>query len=341
MPIGRYSPPPTASDKKHFMAKTDRDIPHNLQPRASDYGFDLEACLRSVVGLRADIPGDAFTAGTLGTERAGNGICIRGGLVLTMAYLVTEADTIWLSTADGWAVPGHALAVDFETGFGLVQPLGRLGVPELAIGDSNALEIGAPALLAAAGGRQRTIETQVVGRQEFAGYWEYLIDDALFTAPAHPFWGGAGLIGADGRLLGVGSLILQQGDEKGRRVDMNMVVPTALLTPILDELVQHGRVNRPARPWLGLYAMESEDAVVVGGVSDGGPADKAGLRAGDRIVAVDGDEVTDLGSLWRRVWSAGTAGARVRMSIGRDDELLHVTIHSADRSSFLRAPRLH
>ena len=323
------------------MPKQDRDIPSNLQPRAADYAFDLEASLRSVVALRADVPNDAFTAGTLGTERAGNGICIPGGLVLTMGYLAMEAESIWLTTGEGWAVPGHALAVDFETGFGLVQPLGKLGVPEMQIGDSNAVQVGAPALLAAAGGRHRTIETQVVGRQEFAGYWEYLIDDAMFTAPAHPFWGGAGLIGTDGRLLGVGSLILQQTDERGRRVDMNMVVPTALLTPILDELVQHGHVRRPPRPWLGLYAMESEDTVVVGGVQDGGPADKAGLRAGDRVVAVDGDEVTELGTLWRRVWSAGTAGARVRMSVGRDDELLHVTVHSAARSSFLRAPRLH
>ncbi len=323
------------------MAKTDRDIPANLQPRAADYGFDLEASLRSVVALRADVPHDAFTAGTLGTERAGNGVCIPGGLVLTMGYLIMEAESIWLTTGDGWAVPGHALAVDFETGFGLVQPLGKLGVPEMQIGDSNAVQVGNAVLLAAAGGRHRTIETQVVGRQEFAGYWEYLIDDAMFTAPAHPFWGGAGLIGPDGKLLGIGSLILQQTDERGRRVDMNMVVPTALLTPILDELVQHGHVRRPPRPWLGLYAMESEDTVVVGGVTDGGPADKAGLRAGDRVVAVDGDEVTELGGLWRRVWSAGTAGARVRMSVGRDDELLHVTVHSAARSSFLRAPRLH
>jgi S1-C subfamily serine protease len=323
------------------MAKNNPDIPQNLQPRPADYRFDLDAALSSVVALRADIPADAFTAGTLGTERAGNGICIRGGLVLTMGYLVMEAESIWLTTSEGWAVPGHALAVDFETGFGLVQPLGKLGVPELQIGDSNALQVGTPALLAAAGGRHRTIETQVVGRQEFAGYWEYLIEDAIFTAPAHPFWGGAGLIGADGRLIGVGSLILQQTDERGRRVDMNMVVPTALLTPIIDELIQYGHVRRPPRPWLGLYAMESEDTVVVGGVTDGGPADKAGLRAGDRLVAVDGDEVTELAGLWRRVWSAGTAGARVRMSIGRDDELLHVTIHSAARSSFLRAPKLH
>ena len=323
------------------MAKSDRDIPQNLQPRPSDYLFDLEAALRGIVSLRADIPGDAFTADALGTERAGSGVAITGGLVLTMGYLIMEAESIWLTTADGRAVPGHALAVDYETGFGLVQPLGRLDVPEIAIGDSNAVQMGDGVLLAAAGGRHRAVETKIVGRQEFAGYWEYLIEDAFFTAPAHPMWGGAGLIGADGKLLGVGSLILQQGDAKGRRVDMNMVVPTALLTPSLEELTRLGRVNRPPRPWLGLFAMENEDTVMVGGVAEGGPADKAGLKPGDRVVAVDSDEVTDLAGLWRRVWAAGTAGARVRMTISREEKLQNVTLHSVDRASVLRAPRLH
>ena len=323
------------------MAKSDRDIPQNLQPRPADYQFDLESTLRGIVSLRAGIPNDAFTADALGTERAGSGIAIPGGLVLTMGYLIMEAESIWMTTADGRAIPGHALAVDFETGFGLVQPLGKLGIPEIAIGDSNALEVGNQALLCAAGGRHRAIETRIVGRQEFAGYWEYLIEDAFFTAPAHPFWGGAGLIGPDGRLLGVGSLVLQQGEAGGKRVDMNMVVPTALLLPVQEELTRLGRVNRPARPWLGMFAMEDDDAIMVGGVTDGGPADRAGLRPGDRVVAVDGDEITDLPQLWRRVWSAGTAGARVRMSIGRQEELLHVTLHSIDRASMLRAPRVH
>jgi S1-C subfamily serine protease len=328
------------------MAKSDRDIPQNLQPRPSDYSYDLESTLRGIVTLRADIPSSAFTAESLGTERLGSGISIEspaleGGLILTMGYLIMESESIWLTTADGRAIPGHALAVDFESGFGLVQPLGKLDIPTIAFGDSHALEVGQQALLAAAGGRHRAIETKLVGRQEFAGYWEYLIDDALFTAPAHPFWGGAGLLGADGRLIGIGSLILQQGDAKGRRVDMNMVVPTSLLTPVLDELVRRGRLERPPRPWLGLFAMENDDAVVIGGVSEGGPADRAGLRAGDRVVSVDGDEVPDLAGLWRRVWSAGTAGARVRMTVAREDELFHVMLTSVDRASMLRTPRLH
>jgi S1-C subfamily serine protease len=328
------------------MAKPDRDIPTNLQPRPADYSFDLDAALRGLVTLRADIPATAFTAESLGTERVGSGICIgnaaaAGGLILTMGYLIMEADSIWLTTSDGRAIAGHALAVDFETGFGLVQPLGHLDLPAIEFGDCNALKVGDPVLLAAAGGRRRAITTTVVARQEFAGYWEYLIDDALFTAPAHPFWGGAGLLGADGRLLGIGSLVLQQDDRQGHRVDMNMVVPTGLLTPILDELVTNGRLLRPPRPWFGLFAMENEETVVVGGVSSGGPADAAGLRAGDRVVSVDDDDVPDLAGLWRRLWSCGTAGARVRMRIARDDDLFDVVLTSVARASMLRTPRLH
>jgi len=328
------------------MAKSHHDIPQNLQPRPADYAYDLERTLGSIVTLRADVPQDAFTAESLGTERAGSGIVIdapgiQGGLVLTMGYLITEADSIWLTTADGRALAGHALAVDYESGFGLVQPLGTLDLPPISFGDSNAVKIGQAALLAAAGGRHRAIETRVVGRQEFAGYWEYLIEDAFFTAPAHPFWGGGALLSDEGRLLGVGSLILQQGDEKGRRLDMNMVVPTSLLTPVLPELAATGRLARPPRPWLGLFAMENDETVVVGAVAEDGPAQRAGVRPGDRVMAVDGDEVPDLAGLWRRIWSAGTAGARVRLTIVRDDETLHMTLVSVDRRSVLRTPRLH
>ncbi len=323
------------------MPKADWDIPTELQPDPDDYDFDLERTLRAVVGLRANVPSDAFTADTLGTERTGNGVVIReDGLVLTIGYLVTEAETVWLITGDGRAVPGHALAFDQGTGFGLVQALGKLNLPALELGDSDTLPIGAEAVLAAGGGRHHAVEVKVVGRQEFAGYWEYLIDNAIFTAPAHPFWSGAALIGADGRLLGTGSLILQQGDGK-RRMDMNMIVPVALLRPVLNELLTTGRAGRSPRPWLGMYAMEGEGGLVVGGISSAGPAAQAGIQAGDRILAVGDEEVTELAGLWRKVWSCGPAGTTVLLRLGRDAGNVAVRVKSADRTSFLRAPRMH
>ncbi|MEO8714306.1 MAG: S1C family serine protease [Acetobacteraceae bacterium] len=324
------------------MPSTDWEIPANLQPDPGDYSFDLDRALKAVVGIKSYVPQDAYTAGTLGTERAGSGVVIRDtGLIATIGYLVTEAETIWITTATGRAVPGHALAYDQESGFGLVQALGRLELPALELGDSDALRVGDQAVFAASGGKHHAVETRVVGRQEFAGYWEYVLDEAIFTAPAHPFWGGCGLIAADGRLAGVGSLILQQGDRKGRRHDMNMVVPISILAPILDDLLAFGRVNRPARPWLGMYATESDEELAVGGLADNGPAEKAGIMAGDRIVSVDGEEVSDLASLWRRVWASGSAGADVRLQLVRDERAVSAVVRSADRAKFLKSPKLH
>ena len=320
----------------------ERDIPTELQPDPADYGFDLDHVLSAVVGLRATAPNDAFTAGALGTDREGSGVVIGDdGLLLTMGYLITEAETVWLTSADGRAVPGHALAFDGETGFGLVQPLGKLNLPKLEFGDSSSLSLGEQVLFASAGGRRRAIETKIVGRQEFAGYWEYLLDEALFTAPAHPFWGGGALIGKDAKLLGVGSLILQQGDNKGRRHDMNMIVPIGILPPILDDLRRYGQVNRPPRPWLGVYAMEDDETVVIGGIADGGPAERAGLRTGDHVLAVEDEEVTDLAGLWRGVWACGPAGARVTLMVQRDERRMPVSIATVDRRSLLKSPRMH
>ena len=323
------------------MAKNDPSIPAAMHPKSSDYGFDLDQALRAVVALRASVPEDAFTAATLGTERAGSAVHIRPGLFLTIGYLITEADTIWLSASDGQTVPGHAMAYDQESGFGLVQALGRVELPVMELGDSAAARQGERVVFAAAGGKRHAVAAKVAGRQEFAGYWEYLLDDAIFTAPAHPFWGGAALIGPDGKLLGIGSLVLQQGGDGGRKQDMNMVVPVQLLVPIIDDLVKFGRVDRPARPWLGLYAMEDDEALVVGGLADDGPADKAGVRAGDRILAVNGTEVPDLAGLWRAVWASGPAGTEVQVSLGRGNRAASVTIASTDRARILKAPSLH
>src|SRR5690242_17393173 len=299
------SAPPSNQGRRRGMKNQDWEIPPNLQPDADDYSFDLERGLKSIVNLKSYVPPDAFTAQSLGTERAGSGVVIReNGLVATIGYLITEAETIWITSSDGRAVPGHALAYDQETGFGLVQALGQLNLPALEMGDSDRLKVGDQVVFAAGGGKHHAIETRVVGRQEFAGYWEYVLDDAIFTAPAHPFWGGGGLISTDGKLMGIGSLILQQGDGRGRRLDMNMVVPIGLLTPIMKDLLSYGRVNRRARPGRGMDATQADDALLVGGLADNGPAEQAGVRMGDRILAVGGDDISDLAGLWRQIGRA-------------------------------------
>ncbi|HSV25984.1 MAG TPA: S1C family serine protease [Xanthobacteraceae bacterium] len=321
---------------------SDWNVPPDQRPKAADYDFDLEAAMSAVVGLRAMIPEDAFTAQMLGTERAGNGVLIRdSGLVLTIGYLITEAETIWLSPGVGPPVPGHALAYDQETGFGLVQALARLDLPVLPIGSSGNAQIGERVVVAGAGGRQRSVAARIVAKQEFAGYWEYVLDEAFFTAPAHPNWGGTAMIGAAGELLGIGSLQLEQGRERGGADHLNMIVPIDLLKPILDDLLRHGRPNRPPRPWLGLYAAEIDDRIVVIGLADRGPAQRAGLRTGDVVQTVGGEDVRSLAGMFRQVWSLGRAGVEIPIRLDRDGHTQEHKIASADRSRFFKAPRLH
>jgi S1-C subfamily serine protease len=320
--------------------KPDWEIPLVAQPKPEEFDFDLDRVLQSVVGLQAHVPEDAFTAQTLGTERAGSGVLIGDrGLVLTIGYLVTEAESVWLSTADGRATPGHALAYDQETGFGLVQALGRLGLPALELGRSSDIEPGDPVIVAG-GGRRQSVRASVIGRQEFAGYWEYLLPDAIFTAPAHPFWGGTALIGRDGKLLGIGSLMVQQMTERDSVRDINMIVPIDRLKPIQQDLVAYGRQNKPARPWLGVFSAERDGRVVVADVSPRGPAAAAGLREGDVLWAVRDESVTGLADFYRKVWSSGPAGTEIPIEVVREGRTVWVRVKSADRASFLKTPRL-
>jgi S1-C subfamily serine protease len=317
-------------------------VPSALQPKAEDYSFDLEQALTSIVGIRSIVPGDAFSAQTLGTERMGNGVIIRGnGLVLTIGYLITEAETIWLHLIDGRTVQGHALAYDQATGFGLIQALGQLDLPPLPLGQSDAAQLGERVVVGGAGGRQRSVAARIVAKQEFAGYWEYVLDEAIFTAPAHPNWGGTGVIGSNGELLGIGSLQLEQAREGGQNQHLNMIVPIDLIKPILDDFLTIGRANRPPRPWLGLYATEVEDKVVIVGLADNGPAQRANLRTGDLVISVDGVEVDNLAGLFRRIWAQGEAGVEVPMLIYRDGKTFEVKVPSSDRGRFLKRPSMH
>ena len=317
------------------------EFPPSVQPKPGDYAFDLDQALNAVVGLSAVIPADAFTAEILGTERAGNGVLIRNNVVLTIGYLITEAEAIWLTLFDGRAVPGTVLAYDQETGFGLVQALARLDVPPLPLGSSGQARVGDAVVIAGAGGRKHSLAARIVSKQEYAGYWEYVLDEAIFTTPAHPNWGGTAVIGAGGELIGVGSLQLQQAQGAGTAGHLNMSVPIDLLKPILDDLMTMGRPNHPPRPWLGLYATEVEDKLVIAGLAKSGPAARANLRVGDMVLAVAGTKVDSLGGLFRQIWSVVQAGVEVPFTIYRDGRTFEAKVTSADRSRLLKGPSLH
>jgi len=315
-------------------------VPQAVQPRAEDYPYDLERALSSVVGLHSIVPPDAFTADTLGVERAGNGVLIDDGLVLTIGYLITEAETVWLHLGDGRVVQGHALGFDQETGFGLVQALGKIDLPALETGSSSGVDIGERIVVGGAGGRTRSLAGRIAAKQEFAGYWEYVLEEAIFTYPAHPNWGGTALISAEGKLIGIGSLQLERA-RNGKNEHLNMVVPIDLLPPVLEDLRKFGRVNRPVRPWLGLYSTEIEDKIVVVGIAHKGPAARAEIKTGDVVVAVKGERVSTLASFYRKVWSLGRAGVEVPLTLYREGVTFDVRVNSSDRTKFLKGPRLH
>lgn len=300
--------------------------------------MNMSSFLRSVVALRASIPEDAYTAGTLGTTREGSGVVIRDdGLVLTIGYLTTEADEIWLTRYDGQVVPAYPVAYDQESGFGLVQALAPLNLPAVAFGSSSRACVGDPVILA--DGRGQFVRCYIVAKQEFAGYWEYLLDEAIFTVPAHPSWGGAALFTEEGSLLGIGSLRLQMVQE-GEMADINMIVPIDLLPPILDDLLSKGRVDKPPRPWLGAYTAENNGEVVVMSVADGSPAQQAGLRQGDVIAEIRDGEIEGLADFYRKVWDSGSAGAEIPMRILRDGRDAWLRVKTADRNTFLKKPQL-
>lgn len=316
-------------------------FPESLQPKADETQFDLARAFDAVVLVRAEVPDDALTAGTLGTERAGNGAVIReDGLVLTIGYLINEASQIWLTSNRGTVVAGYRLAYDQATGFGLIQPLGKLDVPHLARGLAADVKVGDSAFVIGHGGRAHALKTRVIAKREFAGYWEYVLDEAVFTAPAHPQWGGAALLDAQGNLIGIGSLLVQQ-ELNGQLIHVNMFVPVDLLNPILDAMVQTGRSPHPPHPWLGMWTQDPEGKLVVSNLSPGGPAHRAGVRAGDVVLGVAALRVHGLAEFFRAVWRLGAAGVDVPLTLERADDVFHVTVKSADRNDFLKKPHLH
>jgi S1-C subfamily serine protease len=312
------------------------------RPKPDDVSFDLNTALNAVVSLTSRTPENAFTAQTLGTERAGNGVLIRDdGLILTIGYLITEAESVWIVDNNGKACAAHVVGYDQETGLGLVQAMGRLDIKPLKIGNSATLSEDEPVIFAGSGGCENAMCAEIVSTREFAGYWEYVLDQAIFITPAHHNWGGGAMIAMDGTLRGIGSLFVQQAHDGETPLNGNMVVPIDLLAPIMDDLLMYGKINKPTRPWLGILTTEVNDHLMIGGLAHGGPAEKAGLETGDLILEIDGRPVNELVEMYRFIWASGNAGVDVPMEILRDGESIHIQVRSASRSDFFVSPKMH
>ncbi len=321
------------------------DIDPALQPSPDELSFDLKSALRAVHLIRTRAPEDGFTVRSLGAERTGHAVLIdASGLLVTIGYLVVEAEQVWLIDAEGAATEGHVIGADTETGIGLVQMMGRPTAEPLTVGTATDLQLGDRAIVAGYGGRSQSIAVEVVGRREFAGYWEYLLDSAIFTAPPHPFWGGAALIGLDGTLKGIGSLFVQESvpnEDGGEPREGNMIVPIDLLADIKDDLMAHGGRTTPPRPWMGVFSAEAAGKVVIAGLWEGGPADEAGLEAGDMVLEIDGRPVSGMASMYRALWSMGDAGISVPLTVFRDKQIVEIDVKTAARSDYYVKPGVH
>ena len=291
-----------------------------------------EEVLEAVVKVRAVIPDSALTAPLLGTEREGNGILIDSdGHILTIGYLILESEKIEVTDPQGKVIEAAFVAYDYDTGFGLIRADKLFGVAPLKMGLSSGLKQGDPVLVAGHTGSENVVGARVVLRGEFVGYWEYLLDNAIYTTPPYQNFAGAALIGPDGALLGVGSIFTRVALAGLGAIPANMFVPIDLLEPILADLKSAGRTRHPQRPWLGVFTEESHGRIFITRLTPGGPGEKSRLQAGDIILKVNRQPVTGQADFYRKVWALGSAGVKVPISILRETEIKEITLSSIDR----------
>jgi serine protease Do len=312
--------------------------------RAADAGsssasppIDAEAFFAAIVKIETRALPDARSAATLGTEREGSGIVIgKDGLVLTIGYLLVEADDVKIIDDHGRTLPARVVAYDHATGLGLVRPIAPFDVAPLKLGDSSKLSAADPVLIVNHGGPSEATRAYVASRRPFSGSWEYMLDSAIFTSPPALNWSGAALIGTDGALLGVGSLIVRDATDDDPHLPGNMFVPIDTLKPILPDLIKTGRRAGPARPWLGVAADEMQGRLVVVRVSPESPADRAGVHKGDIILGVGGEGVHSQAEFYRKVWGRGPAGSEIPLRVLQGIDVREIKIRSIDRLDYFR-----
>ena len=310
----------------------------SVEPKVDEARYQkLIEATTAVVAVKVKALADARSNATLGQEREGSGVLIgKEGLVLTISYLVLEADSVHVTDHKGQTVPAAVVAYDHATGFGLVRPMAPVSGRPIALGSAGPVS-QLDRLMFVTGGEEQTISiATVVSKREFAGYWEYLIDDAIFTAPARFDHSGAALINQEGELVGIGSLFVLDALTPGEKLPGNMFVPVDLLQPVLDELVRTGQQSGGRRPWLGLNSLEEDGRVKIIQVNDDSPAAQAGIKAGDIILSVDGQPIESLRQFYQALWARGPAGVQVSLRVLHGPNVREVTVTSIDRADFMK-----
>jgi len=314
-------------------------VPLLLITAGAGYAADqtAEEILKAIVKVRAVIHDDAVTAQSLGTEREGNGVLIDStGHILTIGYLILESKIIEVTGPDGRVMNATFIGYDYDTGFGLLRVKTAMDITPIKLGSSSKLKAGEPALVADHKGSDSVLGVRIAARQEFTGYWEYLLENAIYTIPPFQNYGGAALIGSDGYLLGIGSIFTQINVPGLGPLPANMFVPIDLLKPILNDLKSAGRSRNPPKPWLGMHTDESHGRVFLIRIHPGGPAQKANLQVGDLILKVNNQSVEGQADFFRKIWALGTAGVKVPLSILRGTKIQDITLLSADRYQFIK-----
>ena len=324
VPEGTKSEPPSAA--KSAFAGADED------------SIDAERLYGALVRVQTTAVSNARSNATLGREREGTGTVIgKGGVILTIGYLIVEADDVKVTDSRGRTYPARVLAYDHATGLGLIKTSVPFNVPPVPLGNSAKLADREPVLVAGWGGIPDTALAYVASRRPFTANWEYMLDEAIFTIPATTGWSGAALVDRRGTIVGVGSLIVRDATDAEPQMPGNMFVPIDALKPILEDMVKNGRRKGAPRPWLGLAADEVQGRLIVSRVSPDGPADAAGMKAGDIIVAVGREPVRTQAEFYRKVWGRGSAGAEITLRVLQDMDIRDVRVKSIDRVEYFRA----
>ena len=298
----------------------------------------IERFYESIVSVRSTVPAGARTASSLGVEREGNGVAIDENHILTIGYIVIESESIEIGLSDGRRLPAKLVGYDHTSGFGIIKSVVPLNMPHLQLGNSDNINSKQDLLILPSPNRGGGSIVRSVSRRPFTGWWEYFVENPIYTTPANGLWAGAPILTENGEILGIGSLFVSEA-VPGISSPGNMSVPINLLKPILEDLISSGRRKSKIQPYLGISSDDSNDQVIVTRVSNGGPAFEAGIRPQDVIMTINGSQVSNLKSFYEKIWKSGEAGVTIELGVLRRGKIMNYNVKTVDRMDYFVKPQ--